>query len=106
MRGHEYPAKRKAGWWLRNPRYLGFQLRELGGVLTAVYGVILLNMLVQLRAGESAYEAFLDQMRTPPVLYVNLFTARPIPWKVAFAINILLWIGVSGAVVYLVFGGV
>jgi len=130
VRGHEYPAKRKAGWWLRNPRYLGFQLRELGGVLTAVYGLILLNMLVQLRAGESAYEAFLDQMRTPPVLYVNLvlfalvmwhaiswfmligkaqpiqFTARPIPWKVAFAINILLWIGVSGAVVYLVFGGV
>ena len=33
------------------------------------------------------------------------FTAKPVPWKAAFAINVVLWLGVSGAVVYLVFGG-
>ena len=34
------------------------------------------------------------------------FTQRPLPWKVVFGVNVLLWIGVSGAVVYLIFGGI
>jgi len=126
---HEYRWKRPAGWWLRNRRYLAFQLRELGGVVSAVYGLILLNLIRQLDAGPSEYNAFLDMMRTPPWLYVNIvlfalvvwhaltwfqligkaqpiqFTATPISWKTAFAVNVLLWIGVSGAVVYLIFGG-
>ncbi len=98
-------------------------------MISALYGLILLNLLRELRAGESAYTAFLDVLRTPPILYVNLvlfalvmwhaitwfmligkaqpiqFTAKPVPWKTAFAINVLLWLGVSGAVVYLIFGG-
>jgi len=68
----EFPWKRRAGWWLRNRRYLSFQLRELGGVVSALYGLIFLNLLRTLRAGESAYTAFVDTMRTPPILYVNL----------------------------------
>ena len=99
-------------------------------MISAVYGLILLNLLRQLRAGESAYTSFLQLLRTPPLLYVNVvlfalvmwhaitwfmligkaqpirFTAKPVPWKTAFAINVLLWLGVSGAVVYLIFGGV
>ena len=98
-------------------------------MISAVYGLILLNLLRQLRAGESAYTSFLQDLRTPPLLYVNVvmfalvmwhaitwfmligkaqpiqFTAKPVPWKTAFAINVLLWLGVSGAVVYLIFGG-
>ena len=105
-------------------------MRELGGVVSALYGLIFLNLLRTLRAGESAYTAFVDTMRTPPVLYVNLvlfallvwhavtwfmligkaqpiqFTERPLPWKSVFGVNVLLWIGVSAAVVYLIFGGV
>ena len=130
MGARMYPWKRPRGWWLRNPRYLGFQLRETGGVVSALYGLILLNMLRQLQAGESAYTAFLDLMRSPPVLFVNLvlfalviyhaitwfmligkaqpirFTERPLPWKLVFGINVLLWLGVSGGVVYLIFGGI
>ena len=109
---------------------MGFQLRELGGVISAVYGLLFLNLLRTLRAGESAYTAFVDTMRTPPVLYVNLvlfallvwhavtwfmligkaqpiqFTERPLPWKSVFGVNVLLWICVSAAVVYLIFGGI
>jgi fumarate reductase subunit C len=130
MRGREYPWKRRPGWWLRNRRYLAFQLREVGGVICAVYALILLDLLVQLRAGASAYTAFLNLWRTPPMLYLNLvlfafvlwhaiswfmligkaqpiqFTRRPLPWKVVFGVNVLLWLGVSGAVVYLIFGGI
>ena len=98
-------------------------------MVCALYGLILLNMLIQLRDGESAYAAFLNLLRTPPVLYLNVvlfvlvlwhaltwfmligkaqpiqFTRQPLPWKVVFGINVLLWIGVSSAVVYLIFGG-
>lgn len=124
-----YPAKRRAGWWLRNPRYFMFQLREIGGVVSALYGLLLLNLLMQLSAGESAYGAFLTMLRTPPLLYVNVvlfglvvwhaiswfmligkaqpirFTREPLPWKTVFGINVFLWLIVSGAVVVLIFGG-
>ena len=104
-------------------------MREFGGVVSAVYGLIFLNLLRTLRAGESAYTAFVGMMRTPPILYVNLvlfallmwhavtwfmligkaqpiqFTERPLSWKAVFGVNVLLWVGVSGAVVYLIFGG-
>ena len=126
---HEYPARRRAGWWLRNPRYLMFQLREVGGVVSALYGLVLLNLLVQESAGKPAYDAFLTTLRTPPVLYLNVvlfgfvlwhaiswfmligkaqpirFTREPLPWKIVFGINVILWLVVSGAVVYLIFGG-
>ena len=114
MTVHEYPARRRRVWWLRNRRYLAFQLREAGGVVCALYGLILLNMLIQLRDGESAYAAFLNLLRTPPMLYLNVvlfalvlwhaltwfmligkaqpiqFTRQPLPWKVVFGINVLL----------------
>jgi fumarate reductase subunit C len=129
MARHAYPPRRRLGWWLRNPRYLAFQLREAGGVVCALYGLLLLNLLMQLREGESAYVAFLTMLRTPPILYLNVvlfglvvwhaiswfmligkaqpiqLTRKPLSWKVVFGINILLWLGVSGAVVYLIFGG-
>lgn len=127
---HPYPWKRRPGWWLRNPRYVMFQLREVGGVVSALYGLFLLTILAQLGAGEAAYTALLTTMRTPPVLYLNLvlfalvvwhalswfmligkaqpiqLTRRPLPWKVVFGINAVLWLIVSAAVVYLVFGGI
>jgi len=130
MARHEHPWKRRPGWWLRNPRYLAFQLREAGGVVCALYGLLLLNLLMQLREGESAYVAFLMLLRTPPVLYLNVvlfglvvwhaiswfmligkaqpiqLTRKPLPWKVVFGINVVLWLAVSGAVVYLIFGGI
>ena len=99
-------------------------------MVSALYGLIFLNLLRTLRAGQSAYTAFVDAIRTPPILYLNLvlfallvwhavtwfmligkaqpiqFTERPLPWKSVFGVNVLLWIGVSAAVVYLIFGGV
>jgi fumarate reductase subunit C len=107
-----------------------FQLREIGGVVSALYGIALLNLLVQSSAGVSAYDAFLTTLRTPPVLYLNLigfgfvvwhafswlmligkvqpirFTREPLPWKLVFGINVVIWLVVSGAVVYLIFGGI
>ena len=130
MPGRAYPWRRRPGWWLRNPRYLAFQLREAGGVVCALYGLLLLAVLMQLQDGASAYAAFMNLLRSPPLFYVNLvlfalviwhaiswfmligkaqpiqLTERPLPWKVVFGINVLLWLGVSGAVVFVIFGGI
>src|SRR2546421_11381374 len=80
MPGREYAWKRRPGWWLRNRRYLMFQLREAGGGVCALCGLVLLNMLIQLRAGESGYTAFLNLVRRPPVLYLNIVLFALVGW--------------------------
>ncbi|OGS65964.1 MAG: hypothetical protein A3K59_11070 [Euryarchaeota archaeon RBG_19FT_COMBO_69_17] len=124
-----HPWKRPAGWWLRNPRYLLFQAREVGGVLSALYGLVLLYELRQYHRGEDAFAWFQGILTTPPVLILTLvvfafvlvhavtwfmligkaqpvaLTKKPIPWERAFAGNLVLWAVVSAAVLYIVFGG-
>lgn len=124
-----HPWRRPAGWWLRNPRYLQFQAREVGGVLSALYGLVLLYELRQYHRGEDAYAWFQGILATPPVLLLTLvvfafvlvhavswfmlvgkaqpvaLTKKPIPWQKAFAANLVLWAVVSAAVLYIVFGG-
>lgn len=129
MPARPYPWKRPRGWSLRKPRLLLFQLREAGGVLSAIVGLILLYQIIQLQAGPDAYAAFLAMVTSLPmllllgVLFVLVmvhavtwfillgkaqpiqFTAKPMSWKKVFVINALLWVVVSGAVFYIVFGG-
>ena len=124
-----YPWKRRRGWWLRNPHYLLFQAREVGGILTAVVGLILLYQVIQLQAGPNAYSAFLTIAFSPPMLALMTvlfafvlvhavtwfmllgkaqpiqFTAKPMSWRKVFAINLILWALVSIGVLYLIFGG-
>jgi len=123
------PWKRPAGWWLRNPRYFLFQMREVGGVFAALYALVLLWQLREFSQGELAYATFLAFMGTPGMFVVNAvmfafvlvhavtwfmligkaqpvaLTKKPIPWERAFAGNLVLWAVVSAAVLYIVFGG-
>lgn len=123
-----YPWKRPRGWWLRNPRYLLFQAREIGGILTAVYGLVLLYQLREFRRGEGAFEAFASLIGSPPIVLftvvvfafvlvhaVTWFAAfaksqpgrpgRRVPWQKPFVGLIVLWGAVSLAVLFLFFGG-
>lgn len=124
-----YAWKRPLGWSLRNPRYVLFQVREVGGIAAAVFALLLLWQLRRFRMGEAAYDAFSAMLAEPPVFVASLvllalvlvhaltwfmligkaqpvaFTQKPIPWQRAFGINIVLWILVSGAVLFLFFGG-
>jgi len=65
-----YPWKRRAGWWLRNPRFLLFQAREAGGFVSALFGLLLLYMLVRYHEGVASYDAFLAMLSTPVALTV------------------------------------
>jgi len=124
-----YPWKRPVGWWLRNPRYLLFQLREVGGFVSGLFGLLLLYMLVQYHAGPEAYAGFFAMLASPLMLVVVAvlfgfvlvhaftwffllgkaqpvrFTKKPLRPGTVFAINVVLWVLVSGAVLFIVFGG-
>lgn len=52
-------------WWLRNPRYTLFILREFSAVFMVVFVLIYLVQFVKLGSGEASYNAYLDLMDTP-----------------------------------------
>jgi len=124
-----YPWKRRALWWVRNPRLFLFQMREVGGIASAAFGLLLLYMLRQYHRGESSYTWLFSLLGTLPALillaillafvFVHattwmllvakaqpvVLTKRSIPWKRALGLNLVLWAGASVAVFIIVFGG-
>lgn len=61
-----------AGWYLRNPRFKTYMLREGTAVLLAIYGFILLRGLSALAAGAERYEAWLASLSSPLSVLLHL----------------------------------
>jgi fumarate reductase subunit C len=53
------------GWWLKNPFFIRYMIREGTSVFMAVYSVILLVGLASLTAGEVSYDAWLAGLKSP-----------------------------------------
>jgi fumarate reductase subunit C len=121
--------KRHGGWWTHNRNYLVFMLREAGGSLTAVYGVILLGLLVTNHQGASAYASYLSFLETPAMLVVQavilffvlahaitwfiligksqavMSSNRAPAWTRIFGLMIVVFLAASAGVLFVVFGG-
>lgn len=121
--------KRKGGWWLHNRRYVLFMSREAGGSLCAVYGLILLGLLVMYNQGAAAYANYLAFLQTPAMLIVQaiilffvlvhaitwfyligksqqaMSAYRAPPWTRIFGLMIVVFLGASAGVLYIIFGG-
>lgn len=121
--------KRRGGWWTHNRRYVLFMLREAGGSLSAVYGLILLGLLITFHEGPTAYANYLSLLQTPPMLVLQavilLFVLvhagtwfyligksqaamsayRAPPWTRIFALMIVVCLAASVGVLFVVFGG-
>ncbi|MGH8104211.1 MAG: fumarate reductase subunit C [bacterium] len=67
-----YHRKMPADWWLKNPRYLLFMLREFSSVFVGGYAVVLLCMLWHLKQGEESYARFLDWSKTGPAIGLHI----------------------------------
>lgn len=52
-------------WWLRQPSYFKFMLRELSAVFIAVFLVVLLVQVRRIGQGPEAYAAVLQALRSP-----------------------------------------
>ena len=63
--GSRYKRPMTRTWWLRNPRYTLFMLRELTAILILAFVVLYLAQLIRLGAGQASYNAFLDLMESP-----------------------------------------
>lgn len=53
------------GWWLKNPVYVRYILRESTAVFVGIYAVILLIGLIRLSSGEAAWNGWIEAMRSP-----------------------------------------
>lgn len=121
--------KRRAGWWTHNRRYALFMFREAGGSLSALYGIILLGLLIMYNQGASAYANYLAFLETPAMLAVQavilffvlahaitwffligksqaaMSAYRAPPWTRVFGLMIVIFLAASAGVLYIVFGG-
>ena len=104
-------------------------LREAGGTLCAVYGLILLGLLIAQRDGRGAYDAYVAFLETPGMLAIQavllafivihaitwiyligksqgaMSSYRAPPWTRIVGLLGLVLIAASGAVLFVVFGG-
>ena len=55
----------KTGWWLRQPRYIRYMMREISSLFIGIYVLILIVGLFQISRGQAAYEAFLAVAEGP-----------------------------------------
>lgn len=49
----------RRGWWLRQPRYIRYMMREMSAVFIGIYVLVLIAGLFRLSQGKAAYDAFL-----------------------------------------------
>ena len=59
-------------WWLRNPRYILFILRETSAVFMVVFVLIYLVQLLKLGDGQTTYKAYLDLMDSPGWIAIHI----------------------------------
>jgi succinate dehydrogenase subunit C len=55
----------KFHWFLRQPRYVRYMVRELSCVFIGAYTLLLMVGLARLAEGRAAYEAFLAALKSP-----------------------------------------
>ena len=61
-----------SGWWLKNPYFMRYMVRESSAVFLAVYAVILLVGVFRLSQGEGAYNAWLAVLTNPLAIVFHL----------------------------------
>ena len=93
-----YYPRLPATWWLRNPNYVRFMLREVSSVFIAVFLVILLVQLHRVSRGPEAYAAVLQTLRAPGWILFHVVA-------LAFAIyHSVTWLNLTGVVQVVRFG--
>jgi fumarate reductase subunit C len=55
----------KTRWWLEQPRYIRYMMREISSLFIGIYVLVLIVGLFQLSNGEVAYENFLATAEGP-----------------------------------------
>jgi len=59
-------------WWLKDRAYMKFVVRELTSVFVAYFAVLFLWQIRAVRQGPDAYAQFMERLKTPLFLTVNI----------------------------------
>lgn len=54
-----------SGWWLKNPFYIKYMIREATSIFVGIYAVVLLEGLMALAEGEHDFNSWLAAMHSP-----------------------------------------
>ena len=116
-------------WWLQSQVFFMFMLRELSCVFIGAYAVVVLVLVWKVTQGKDEYTAFLDVLKSQPAVifhYVAFafaclhtmtwFNATPqaMPVRIGekrvsstllIAVNYVIWIAVSAAVLWILLVG-
>jgi fumarate reductase subunit C len=112
----------KSGWWLAQPRYIRYMLREVSALFIGAYALLLIVGLYQLSSGEAAYAIWLAAVegsagiifavlafvfaiyhtytwfQVTPKAMPLMFAGRRIPGPVIVAVHWLGFVALSTAV--------
>lgn len=61
------------GWWLNNPFYIRYIIRESTSVFVTLYALVLLTGLASLKSSEASYSAWLEAMGHPVMIVFHFF---------------------------------
>jgi fumarate reductase subunit C len=124
-----YRRRVSVWWWLRNPTYTGFVLRELTSVFVIVFAAVLIWQLRALVRGPEAYAQFLARLGTPffvtlhcvafvfilfhAVTWFNLapkamvvrLRGKRVPDWIVVGLNYAAWLSLSAAVAFVLLRG-
>jgi fumarate reductase subunit C len=65
MSRRPYMRKVERSWWLRQPRYVLYMIRELTSLFVGLYCALLVVGLVRLSQGQTAWEEFVAAFSSP-----------------------------------------
>ena len=60
------------GWWLKNPYFVRYMIREGTSVLVALYAIVLLVGAASLASGEAVYQSWLAALASPLAVLFHL----------------------------------
>jgi len=66
-----YVQQQRADWWLRNPSYRRYMLREATALPLFLYTLLLMSGLYQFTHGEAAFLGWLEMLRSPWLLALH-----------------------------------
>ena len=60
------------GWWLKNPFYIRYMVRESTALFVTVYSLYLLCGLARLASGEAAWQGWLQELSSPGAIVFHI----------------------------------
>lgn len=87
-----YERKMPSDWWLKNPRYFIYMIRELSCVAVAIFVIMHLLHFLQMGAGAGGAAKALETARSPWIIGLNVVLLLFV------LVHTVTWLGLTGKI--------